>query len=172
MKLPTTRLRRSLEVAANVAILIVAVIVIARLIAATRKPKETPLAPAIGAKLSLAGVKWEENGRTLLMVLQKGCRYCEESAGFYQRLYEQRAGRTEPRFMALVPGERADTERYLSDHSVRVDDIISASLTDVNVAATPTLLLIDRSGRVENAWVGKLNESQEKEVVQRVFDLH
>ena len=171
MKRPTTKLRRSLEVAANVAILIVAVIVIARLIAATRKPKEVPLAPAIGAKLSLAGVKWED-GRTLLMVLQKGCRYCEESVSFYHQLYEQRAGRAEPRFMALVPGERAETERYLSDHSVRVDDIISASLTDVQVAATPTLLLIDRSGRVEKAWVGKLNESQEKEVTQRVFDPH
>src|SRR5712691_2254173 len=120
MKLPTTRLRRSLEVAANVAILIVAVIVIARLLAATRTPKAKPLAPAIGAKLSLTGVKWEENGRTLLLVLQKGCRYCEESAGFYHRLYDQRAGRTEPRIMAVVPGERADTVSYLSDHGVLV----------------------------------------------------
>src|SRR5260370_12959362 len=129
MKLPATKLRRSLEVAANVAILIVAVISNAKLRVATRKPKEAPLAPAIGAKLSLTGVNWEQNGRTLLMVLQKGCRYCEESVGFYHRLYEQRAGRTEPRFIALVPGERADTERYLSDHTAQVDDIISASLT-------------------------------------------
>ncbi len=57
MKLPATKLRRSLEVAANVAILIVAVIIIAKLLVATRKPKEAPLAPAIGAKLSLTGVK-------------------------------------------------------------------------------------------------------------------
>jgi hypothetical protein len=74
--------------------------------------------------------------------------------------------------VAVIPGEKAETVRYLTDHGVLADDVINTSLDDVKVAATPTLLLIDQSGYVKSAWVGKLDESREKEVVQRAFEPH
>ena len=74
--------------------------------------------------------------------------------------------------LAVIPGEQADTARYLSDHGVLADNVINASLEDVKVTATPTLLLVDQSGHVKNTWVGKLDEKREKEVIDQAFNSH
>lgn len=72
--------------------------------------------------------------------------------------------------LAVVPGDKIEVARYLSERGVLVDDIINASLSDINVSATPTLFLVDRSGNVRDVWVGKLDERKETEVIQRILD--
>jgi thioredoxin-related protein len=160
--------RRFLEISANIAIVIVAAVIVGNFVWSRIHPKQNVSGPAVGSAVSLAGVNWKENGSTLLMVLQKGCRYCEESAPFYQKLHENRSG-MEPRMLVLVPGEQKETSRYLSDLKIPSDGIVSASLASVNVAATPTLLLIDQTGHIKDVWVGKLDADREKEVTQKVF---
>jgi hypothetical protein len=162
--------RRLLEISANLAILVVAIIIVGNFVWARWKPKQELQSPKVGTKVSLPGIKWDE-GATLVLALQKGCRYCEASAGFYRRLRNQRSG-SQPRMLALVPGDKTDIARYLSEQGVQFDDIINASLSDINVSLTPTLLLIDRAGIVTNVWVGKLDSSKETEVAQRMFNSH
>jgi len=171
MKPTTSRVRRYVEIAANIAIVLVAIVIVGNFVWSKFRPKQNLTAPPVGSTVSLSGVNWEKNGSTLLMVLQEGCRYCEESAPFYHRLHDQRSG-SQPRMVAVIPGEKAETVRYLTDHGVLADDVINTSLDDVKVAATPTLLLVDQSGYVKNAWVGKLDESREKEVIQKAFEVH
>lgn len=160
--------RRFLEISANIAIVIVAAVIVGNFVWSRIRPKQNVSGPVVGSVLSLAGVNWKENGSTLLMVLQKGCRFCEASAPFYRRIHENRSG-VEPRMLVLVPGEEAETSRYLSDLKIPSDGIVSASLASVNVAATPTLLLIDQTGHIKDVWVGKLDPDREKEVIQKVF---
>lgn len=126
--------------------------------------------PQVGTKVSLPGIRWDE-GRTLVMVLQKGCRYCEESSTFYRQLRKQRSG-SQPRMVAVLPGDKTEIARYLSQQGIIVDDLVNASLSDINVSYTPTLLLVDRSGNVTNVWVGKLDARKETEATQRILDSH
>jgi thioredoxin-related protein len=162
--------RRSLEISANLAILVVAIIIVGNFLWARSKPKQDLQSPKVGTKVSVPGIKWDD-GTTLVLVLQKGCRYCEESAAFYRRLHDQRSG-SQPRMLAVVPGDKTEVARYLSEQGVVVDEIVNASLSVVKVSATPTLLLIDRAGIVTSVWVGKLDSSQETEVAQRMFSSH
>lgn len=162
--------RRFLEIAANVAILVVAIIVVRNLIWARWPAKQQAESPVIGSRVSLPGVKWDE-GTTLVLALQKGCRFCEESWPFYRRLREQRSG-SQPRMVAAVPGDKTDIARYLSERGVVVDEIVNASLSDIHVSFTPTLLLVDRSGNVKDVWVGKLDATKETEIAQRILDSH
>ena len=74
--------------------------------------------------------------------------------------------------LAVVPGDKIEVARYLSEQGVLVDDVINASLSDIKVSATPTLFLVDRSGHVRDVWVGKLDERKETEVTQRILDSH
>lgn len=158
--------KRRLEIAANIAILVVAIIIVRNLIwPSTPKPQVEE--PKIGSTLSLPGIRWDERA-TLVLVMQKGCRYCEESSDFYRRLYDQRSG-SRPRMIAAVPGERSDIASYLSEHGVVVDEIVNTSLANINVAFTPTLLLVNRSGKVSDVWVGKLDTSKEAEVTERLL---
>lgn len=162
--------RRSLETTTNVAIIVLAIFVIGNFLLGRIKPREDNPAPLVGAKVDLKGAKWEENSSTLLLVLQKGCRYCEESAAFYHRLYDERAQRSKPKIIAVIPGDKTESSHYLLERDILVDDVISTPLSAIKVSATPTLLLVDRSGRVSNVWVGKLNESKEREVIRQAFD--
>ena len=166
----SAKTRRFLEISANVAILVVTIIIVGNFIWSRWRPRQKVEAPTVGAKLSLSGIKWED-GTALVLALQKGCRYCEESAAFYRRLHDQRSG-SQPRMLALIPGEKTDIARYLSEQGVAVDDIVNAPLSDINVSLTPTLLLVDRSGRVSAVWVGKLDARRETEVTQRILDSH
>ena len=160
--------RRFLEMSANISIVIVAAVIVGNFVWPRIRPKQNVSGPVVGSAVSLAGVNWKENGSTLLMVLQKGCRFCEASAPFYQKLHENRRG-MEPRMLALVPGEEGETSRYLADLKIPSDGLISTSLASVNVAATPTLLLIDQTGHIKDVWVGKLDPDREKEVVKKAF---
>lgn len=171
MKETTSSLRRFVEIAANIAIVVVAVVIVVNFVWPRVRPKQDIITPSIGSTVSLSGVNWKENRTTLLMVLQKGCRYCEESVPFYRKLYDQRTG-TQPRILAVIPGEHGDTDRYLCDQGVLTDGIINVSLDDVKVSATPTLLLVDQSGHLKSVWIGKLDENRQKEVMQRAFDVH
>ena len=42
--------------------------------------------------------------------------------------------------------------------------VISAPLNATGVSATPTLLLVDGHGKVEKAWIGKLDDVGQKQV--------
>jgi hypothetical protein len=168
MEKPTKSVRRILEVTANVGIIIVAMILIGNFVWSKMRPKGELEKLTIGSKVSLSEIKWEE-GKTLVLALQRGCRYCDESALFYRRLHDERSG-SEPRMIAAVPGAKNETAKYLKDLGVIVDDIVNVSLSDIHVSVTPTLFLVDRSGRVTNVWVGKLDATKENEVIQRTLN--
>ncbi len=163
--------RRTLEIVANIAIVVVALVILGNFLWSRIRPKQNLSGPSVGASVSLSGVDWKQNRSTLLMVLQRGCKYCEESVPFYQKLHDQRKGQ-QPRMLAVVPGEPTQIERYLADQGVRTDGILNASLADLNVSGTPTLLLVDETGGIKDVWVGKLDENREKEVFQKAFDPH
>ena len=87
---------RGTELAANVAIILVGillgtVLVKNNLFSSPPALAAPPPAIAPGTKLSVEGVDWKTNGRTLVLALSVGCRYCTESAPFYKRLAQERA---------------------------------------------------------------------------------
>src|SRR3989442_15670806 len=97
---------KKLELLANLAIVAIALllgIVVAKryLLRGTAPglaaaPAEARILP--GTKLELPSIDWTRSQQTLLLVLSEGCRFCTESAGFYQRLAKEKAkGEGSPR---------------------------------------------------------------------------
>ncbi len=125
-----------------------------------------PDKPVVGSKLSIPNVDWSA-GTTLVKAQQNGCKYCEESTTFYRRLREKAVG-AKTRMLAVVPGDKAEISRYLSDQDLVVDELINVSLSDVSVTYTPTLLVVDRAGIIKEVWVGKLDGTKEEEVIRRI----
>ena len=88
---------KKVELFANIAIIIVAIlfsaVLVRRYLLTDSHDHQAETEPQIkaGTKLSLPGVDWAKNEQTLLLVLSKDCRYCTESAPFYQRLVQERA---------------------------------------------------------------------------------
>jgi hypothetical protein len=157
---------KRLEVAVNLAILAAFLMVAA--LAAQRfwhaRAADRPSGPEIGAKVSLAGVDWSKSDRTLVLAISTTCHFCSESADFYKRLVPSAADRGIP-VIAVLPQTIAEGRSYLGGLGVDVRNVFQSSLDTVDASATPTLLLIDRRGKISKAWVGKLGSERENQVL-------
>lgn len=164
-------LTKRIELLANIAIIVVAVLLGGALVRRYLWPQaEPPQAQARiqpGTKLSVPGVEWEKNNRTLLLILSTTCRFCTENSPFYQRLAREKAKQGGVSLIAVLPQSVGDSQKYLNDLGVTVDDVKQAGLDAVQVRGTPTLILADRTGAVVESWVGKLPAEAEREVLDR-----
>jgi hypothetical protein len=166
-------LSKRIELLANIAIIVVAVLIAGVLVKRYLLPQaQSPPAQSLiqpGTKLSLPGIEWDKNNRTLLLVLSTTCRFCTESSPFYQRLAQEKAKKGEVSLIAVLPQSVGESRKYLNDNGISVDDIKQASLDAVQARATPTLIMADRTGTVVESWVGKLPAEKEDEVLNRIF---
>lgn len=163
------------ELLANIAIIVVALLLGAVLVkryllpggdAAPTRNVDPRIPP--GTKASLQGVDWAKNGQTLLLVLSRDCRFCTESAPFYQRLARETAGRTDIHLLAVFPQTVEEGKKYLEGLGVSVNEVRQASPGSTGAGGTPTLILVDSSGVVKNSWVGKLSTPEETEVLNQL----
>jgi peroxiredoxin len=129
-------------------------------------PSRKNISLNLGRKISLPAVDWVKNNRTLVFALSQGCHFCSESANFYKRIHELRFQGV--RLLAVLPQDSITSQKYLNELGVTVDEVKQASLDSIGVEGTPTLLLVDKDGVVQNAWVGKLPDSEESEVLAKL----
>ncbi|HEX8282834.1 MAG TPA: hypothetical protein VF588_05745 [Pyrinomonadaceae bacterium] len=133
-----------------------------------RAERPMPSGPAAGAQVSVPGVNWADSEETVLLVLSDKCRFCTESAPFYQRLVRELSGKKDVRVVAVFPQEVEQGKKYLDELNVTVAQVAQATPDTFGVRGTPTLMLVDKSGTVKQSWVGRLNPERETEVLSRV----
>lgn len=167
---------RRIELIANVAIIVVALLLataFTKKILFDRPSPDGGLAAAQesikpGMKVSLPGFDWAKKDEHVILVLQKGCHFCSDSAPFYQRLARAVASRPDLELVAALPQEVDTARQYLDGLQVSVTDVRQVSLADIGVRGTPTLLLVDKTGTVTDVWVGRLQQEKEGEVFDRL----
>jgi hypothetical protein len=155
-----------LEVAANVSIIIVAVVIVIVFARNYFSASKASLATiAAGAKLTGEPVNWHDSPKNVVLVLSTTCHFCKESSGFYRKLVED--CRSHAKTVAFFPQTPQEAQAYLNAENVQVDEIKHADFQSLQVGGTPTLLLVDSKGIVQKVWLGKLSEAKEKEVLDQ-----
>jgi hypothetical protein len=115
----------------------------------------------------LDGWNWGAHDRTLVLVLRKGCHFCEDSAPFYQRLLtKQERDGSSTAIVAAFPDAADAVKEIVQSEGLQVQALAGVPPDKLNVTGTPTLLLVDRSGTVLKAWIGMLSPREELEVMQ------
>src|SRR5436190_19962074 len=122
---------KRIELVSNGAIIVVAILLAVVLVrsylfrqsSATQTSVSSTAAVRPGTKLSLPGVDWKANGRTLVMALSTQCHFCSESAQFYQRVAQERTKTGNLRLLAILPQSLNESQTYLKELGVTVDDI-------------------------------------------------
>jgi thioredoxin-related protein len=110
----------------------------------------------------LPRVDFGQRGKTLLIVISPTCHFCRDSEPFYRQLAETAGLKTH--LLAVLPVPQSEAETYVHASISPSLESMSAPLSQVNVRATPTLLLVNSRGKVEKAWVGKLDDASQKQV--------
>jgi thioredoxin-related protein len=103
--------------------------------------------------------------RTLLLVVRKGCRFCDESMPFYKRLGDDPTLAKRTQFVLVAPDGEIVSREELAKQQVRVDQVVTKSLAALKVQGTPTAILVGKTGRIEKVMVGRLDEKQQEELV-------
>jgi hypothetical protein len=164
-----------LEKATNIAIIIACLFLVGSLLRNYYISKELPpQLPQIqkGTVINLPVPNWGEGQTavpTLVMVLSKECHFCNDSIPFYQKLTAVKNSTLQRlRLVAVLPDKQEDAEAYLNGNGIGVDAVLSMPVTNLGVQGTPTLLLLDAQNRMEEIWVGKMDESGESQVIERL----
>jgi peroxiredoxin len=155
---------KRLEAATNIVIVCVALLA-GYVLIRDHMPRSLPPQVKVGERLKIAGVDWSTHRQTLVFALQTGCRYCAESAQFYSdAVTKLRAANVHS--LAILPQPIAESAVYFKHLNVQIEDVRQGSLGDLKVRATPTLMLVDRSGMIKNVWVGRLSPDGENDVLR------
>lgn len=123
-----------------------------------------PLEPVVGEVASIPDFDPSGNGKNVLLVMMKGCRFCEESMGFYKTLLAQRP-LLGTDFMAVFPHDTEETKTYIAAYGLGHINVKHARLAELNVGSTPTIIVTDSRGVILRVWIGKLSEEREREVL-------
>jgi rhodanese-related sulfurtransferase/peroxiredoxin len=112
------------------------------------------------------GVNWSA-ARTVVLVVSTTCQACNASTPFYKELA---ALATPDLEVVTVAPEAPDTVgAWLRAKGVSLTRIYQASdLTSLGFHMTPTLLIVDRAGRVTDIMIKKLQRSDERRVLDRL----
>lgn len=110
--------------------------------------------------------------KQLLMFFSPSCQYCVQQAPIWREVLNQIDSN---RFNVVgIVGDREDKQEvtqhadglgyFKTKVTLPVVAVNTETLARYKLTATPTTLLIDSSGRVEHAWVGKWDEAKTAEV--------
>lgn len=172
---PVPQKKSTLDTAANIAIIIVCAIAAVVLIRNQFFPKQQAAGgnmPQIekGEKYAqLKDVVPAGANRALVVAVQPACHFCNDSMPFYKKLLDERNQKgSQVKFVAAVPSDDAKPQESQKFAAVgaQPDNVVKLDFAAVKVPGTPTLVLVDNSGKVLNVWVGKLDEGGEKEVLK------
>ena len=120
-----------------------------------------------GTKISLPGIDWTKSNRTLVLALSTTCHFCTESAPFYQKLQQQKP--SDLRLIAVLPQTTDQSRTYLDKLGVAIPEIVQSPIASIGASGTPTMILVDSEGKVQESWVGRLSEEESARVLGRII---
>ena len=147
--------------------LAVGYVVLGKYVAAYRAPRWVAAGDRLGA---IPNFDWSQHRHTLVLALNTGCHFCEQSVPFYQRLADtQESGGGELEIVAVFPNEAEMVRQFMTREDLRIRSVSAAPLEKLHVNATPTIILVDNKGRVDRSWIGLLSPSEELDLIKFAF---
>jgi len=106
-----------------------------------------------------------------LLIVSNHCDYCTDSAPFYRTLLASHPHAPGGTFQTIILGGTGleDAKAFATTNLLLADHILAMPKDAwARVSGTPTLLLVDSSGRVVGSWTGKLSSRGERQVVDAI----
>ncbi len=178
---PVPAKKSTLDTVANIAIILVCAIAAVVLVRnqffpRTQQPGMPPQVEKGERYDQLKAVVPAGSNRALVVAVQPGCHFCNESIPFYKNLIDQRNQKnSDVKFIAAVPANEkpeeaqklvADETQKFTAGGAQPDSMVNIDFASIKVPGTPTLLLVDNTGKVLDVWVGKLDPKAEQEVLK------
>ncbi len=164
------KLKNSIEVASNIAVVVVALVFLVSFARSSFLPMPQHLVLQSGLQKGsqfpqLPGVDFSRSQKTLLVAMDSKCDSCKESLPFLKNLAGSFSGRSDARMIAVFPSAEEEAKRYARQNQLNMDTIFGLDFKMLHLKAIPAMILIDSSGTVIDFWLGKPSEDTEKQIV-------
>ena len=127
----------------------------------------TKIQTVVGQTLHNTGLKLTTD-RNLVLLISSSCMYCLASVPFYQSLSERKQPADLNVQVIFREGKRV-SPTFLKDSKINLPVTENIDFTALKVQATPTILLLDRNGKVINSWVGLLSPENKIKFIHEVY---
>ena len=166
-----TKLKSYLETGTNVAVLLAALAALWLVIGGSIKGTRPNLYSGLrkGSLLpSVAGIDYSKSSQTLLIAMSANCEVCADSLPFYNRLRERiLAHGSSISVIAVFPEAENEVKKYVQEQHLNLETFSGIDLNSLNLAGTPTMVLIDGSGKIIDFWIGKPSKDIEQEIKKK-----
>jgi thioredoxin-related protein len=120
-------------------------------------------------QLDVPGYSWQDSRATLVIAVRYGCHFCEASLPFYKRLMEASNGVSANKLrIAFISPDNEYLAAHILPSWAPMDTVRSNVFFPPWITGTPTMILMDNKGKVDKVWVGVLNISQQRDVIDVV----
>jgi hypothetical protein len=165
-----SNLRRAVEVATNVAVLLFAVFAVLSTGLSFKREYESR-AP-IGLRndetvVQIPGYSYNSVHQTVIIAISAKCLNCSSQIPFYKNLLRiQNDHRQSLRVVAIFPETREAVDEYINKNGISdVTPIANFNFRSLNIRTVPTLLLVDSSGRLRDFWIGQITEATHRKIL-------
>ena len=168
-----SKLNQKVKLTANILIIVVSVLIGVSIVQkyffnkTTTSNKPIRAQPVLGSKVNLPDVNWSNQPKTLILALNKGCHFCNESAPFYKRLIENTQHKN-IKLIAVFPSNTEESSKHLKELGLTNLEVKSSSLNNLQVSGTPTLILTNNKREITDYWIGKLPPDKEIDVLNKL----
>jgi hypothetical protein len=122
-----------------------------------------------GAQLGRAvdlSAHWNPGKKAVLIAVQPECPYCEQSTDFYKELVGAAGAAID--VIGVVPHSASAGREWFQTYGIKVTDVVKVEFTQLRVAATPTVIVLDDRHVVEGTWAGKLSSRTQDTVFAKL----
>lgn len=131
---------------------------------------QSPQAPpiAVNGTATLPGVDWSTASTTVALAFTLACQYCQAGGDFYRTLAATVTSNFDQRLVIVSPDSRPAVAEWMHAHGVDAFEHVNENFALHGFILTPTLALIDNTGRITDIAVGKLSPTEEAQVIARL----
>ena len=81
----------------------------------------------------------------------------------------QKSSRSKTRVVPIFPNSNKAVSDYLQQNHLDWAPLREIDFDSLGVSGTPTMILLNANGTIENIWVGKIPEDQEAKLIDEIF---
>lgn len=121
----------------------------------------------VGKTIDLRSPSQAARKVTLIAGISTNCHFCSQNLGLYKRLAAMQ--NDDFRFVLALPQPQNEAQDYAARNGLHPEVLLPSTLDRFGITATPTILTLDQRGVVTSAWVGALDETREKALMDQLI---
>lgn len=166
------KIRHGLEVTTNLCVVLVCVFVIRTLLHRDRISSYAAVPQQVALKVGgpfTVNLPLDHSRETLVLALSAHCKFCAASVPFYSRLLVASKNGTQGLpIVAIFPNDQSEVQTFAARLGPSLKTVAGQDFQSLGIYGTPTLVLLDNTGRIRRVWTGELSSKDEQAVLKTV----